>query len=215
MSELLTFQRFNDIGVANEFAEKLKQLGIQFSLENESAPFDISFANNPLEDDIRIKLLPQDFITANAALDEYYKSLVDNVDTDHYLLQFTNDELMDVIEKPDEWNRFDYQLSLKLLKERGIEVNPAVIQSRQKEHIAELSKSEKIPWLWVCLGYVTAFLGGLFGVCVGLLLIYAKKTLPNGQTTYIYTENQRSHGKIILALSITCTILWFLGVLHY
>ena len=71
---LLTFQRFNDIGLANEFAERLTELGIYCEIDNQTVPFDVTYANNPLENDIRIKLHPGDFTKANAVLDEYSKA---------------------------------------------------------------------------------------------------------------------------------------------
>lgn len=205
---LLTFQRFNDIGLATEFADKLTQLGIYCEIDNQTVPFDVTYANNPLEDDIRIKLRPHDFVKANNALDEYYRSQFDTLDKDYYLFGFTNDELLEVIAKPDEWNRLDYQLAQKLLKERGAEIQPGTIEELNKERIITLSKTEGMSAIWIYAGYIAAVLGGLIGIIIGLLLVYARKTLPNGTRVYLNTSNQRLHGKAILAISVVSLIFW-------
>jgi len=215
---LLTFQRFNDIGLATEFAEKLTELGIYCEIDNQTVPFDVTYANNPLQEDVRIKVKPEDFDRANAALDDYYKSQLDNIDKDYYLFTFTHRELMEIVRKPDEWNRLDYQLALKLLKERGLEVQPEETQKLQTDRIAELTKSEKAPLLWIIGGYGAAVavfvtdpnkLSGLYamslpivGIIVGALFIFSKKTIPNGSQVYTYTKKERGHGKAILVLSI-------------
>ena len=230
MSEtLLTFQRFNDIDLANEFAERLNQLGIYCEIDNQTAPFDVTYANNPLENDVRLKLKPADFAKANAALDEYYKSQLDTVDKEYYLFQFTDNELMEIIAKPDEWNRLDYQLAQKLLKEHGKEVQPEMAAKLQNERIADLSKSEKTPSYWIYAGYIAPLLtvatgltffgmmiaipGALMGLIISLLLLYSKKTLPDGNQVYMYTAGQRRHAKIILAISIASFAFWYIGIM--
>lgn len=207
---LLTFHRFNDIALATEFAERLMQLGIYCEIDNQTVPFDVTYANNPIEVDIRIKLRPEDFNRANAALDEYYKTQLDTVEQDYYLFSFTDEELEDIVRRPDEWNRLDYQLALKLLNERGIEIKPEVIESYQQRRIAVLSQTENMSIWWVYMGYAAAVLGGLIGVVVGLLLVYGKKTLPNGTRVYINSDIRRFHGKLILAISAVSIVSWYI-----
>ena len=207
---LLTFQRFNDIGLANEFAERLTQLGIYCEIDNQTVPFDVTYANNPLENDIRIKLHPEDFTKANTALDEYYKSQLDSIDKDYYLFSFTDNELEEIVRRPDEWNRLDYQLALKLLKDHGIEIKPEVIESYQQRRIAVLSQTENMSIWWVYIGYATAVLGGFLGMVIGFLLVYGKKTLPNGTSVYINSDKLRFHGKLILAISTVCLVIGYI-----
>jgi len=202
MAELLTFQRFNDINLATEIADKLTQLGIYCEIDNQTAPFDVTYANNPLETDIRIKIRNEDFAKADKALDDYYKGLVDTVESDYYLLQFTDQELIEIITKPDEWGRFDYQLAQKLLKDRGKEVQPIIADMLKTQRVADLSKGEPVPNYWLYMGYFSAVLGGLFGIIIGLSVTYSKKTLPDGQRIYVYRQRDRDHGTRIVLLSI-------------
>ena len=57
----LTFQKFNDIGLANEIAERLKSFNIDYLLEDNQKFFDPTFANNNFDADVCIKIRPEDF----------------------------------------------------------------------------------------------------------------------------------------------------------
>lgn len=115
IESFLTFKKFNDIELAKEIANRLTQNNIEFLLEDNQKQFDITFANNTFDPNISIKIKSKDFIKANEALGKYYKSRLDSVDNDYYLFEFTDDELFEIISKPDEWGPFDYQLSKKSL----------------------------------------------------------------------------------------------------
>ncbi|HVX52078.1 MAG TPA: hypothetical protein VHB48_18105 [Chitinophagaceae bacterium] len=227
MEQFVTFQRFNDINLAMEFAEQLKQLRIYCEIDNQTAPFDVSFANNPLEDDIRIKLRPEDFEKANEALDNYYKSMLGTVDKDYYLLQFSNDELVEVLAKPDEWNRFDIQLAKKLLTDRGRQIPEGKLDELQRARLGNLKKEKRIDGLWLIIGYLLPLLGFLYwghiigvvfsiygsltGIVAGIVLRYGRKTLPDGSRVYLYAGNVRLHGLLILVLSILAFLSWYIS----
>ena len=127
---------------------------------------------------------------------------LDNVDKTHYLFEFTNDELFDILSKPDEWNALDYQLAKKILNDRGREVNDEIIESLKEQRIAELAKPDESNRVWIFFGYLSALLGGLFGIIAGWHLFTYKKTLPDGQRVYEYSEKDRRHGRRIFYLGI-------------
>jgi len=54
--QFVTFQRFNDKVVALALGDMLKKHHIEYVLEDASAYFDVSFANNEIDKDFRIKL---------------------------------------------------------------------------------------------------------------------------------------------------------------
>ena len=136
--ELLTFQKFKDIDIANDIAEKLKVANIHFEIEDDEKFFDPTFAKNPMQNEIRIKLKSIDFLKANEVLDDYYKSQTDNIDKDYYLFSFTDQELLEILTKADEWGRLDNQLAQKILKERGKEINPEELEILTNKRINEL-----------------------------------------------------------------------------
>jgi hypothetical protein len=209
--ELVTFQRFKDEDIANDIAQKLKDAGLFFEMEDDAKIFDPSFAKNPMLNEIRIKLRPADFIKANTILDDYYSSLVNTIDKDYYLFDFTDQELSDILAKPDEWGHLDNQLAKKILKDRGKEIGSTEIENLKTKRISELKRPEKSATWLIIIGYVSAALGGVFGIIIGLILSSTKRTLPNGQQVYSFCENDRDNGRVMAAIGI---IVFILAVLY-
>ncbi len=204
----LIFQKFNDIELANEIAERLKQNDIEcFVQDNQGKFFDPSFANNSVEQDIVIKLKPDDFIKANKALEDYYKKQLDTVDKDYYLFEFSDNELIEIISKPDEWGNFDYQLAQNILKDRGKEIKSDTVQNLKTQRIDELSTPEKASKLLIIAGYFFIFFGGVIGIIIGWSLYNGKKTLPNGQRVFVYRNEDRMRGSRILLLGAIVLVL--------
>jgi hypothetical protein len=204
----LTFQKFNDLGLANTIAERLKQNGIDYLLENNQKIFDPSFANNTVDADISLKIKPGDFSNAHQTLENFYKDQLGAVDPGYYLFEFTDGELMEIISKPDEWGHFDYQLAQKILKDRGKEIKKEDINLLNAKRIEDLAKPERTENYWIYLGYLTAIFGGIFGILLGSCLVYFRKTLPDGKRVYAYSDAVRRQGRIIFVLSIISFIIW-------
>lgn len=205
----LTFQKFNDAGLATTVAEKLKEQHIEFELANEQPNFDPSYAFNAVEPTIHLKIQAADFSKAHTVLEEYYQNQLQDVDPDYYLLSFSNQELQEIIEKPDEWGHFDYALAKKLLAERGISITPAKAEQLKKERLHELAKPETTGIYWIYAGYLFAILGGALGLLLGYIIAYFKKTLPNGDRVFVYLPSERAHGKRILIISIISVPAWY------
>jgi hypothetical protein len=96
----------------------------------------------------------------------------------------------------------DYQLAIKLLKERGAEMDEAAIAELNKQRLDELRKIEPPQTAWIIAGYIFAVLGGVFGIAIGWNLAHNKKTLPNGETVFNYSDSDRKHGQRIFYLAI-------------
>lgn len=215
--ELLTFQKFKDAEVAKEVAEKLADGGIYYETESEEKFFDPSFSVNSVKNNIALKLRPSDFIKANKILDDYYKSQINLVGSDYYLFDFTNEELQEILTKPDEWGHMDYQLAQVILKDRGKEINEVELASLKEERKQELSKPEKSQHWLVITGYFIAasspfwnelvrFAGFFLAIIIGSILSSAKKTLPDGETVFMYAPTDRRQGKIIIIVAIILAI---------
>lgn len=126
----------------------------------------------------------------------------------HYLFEFTDQELYDILAKPDEWSAFDYQLSQKILKERGKQIDNEFLNSLRKTRIEDLAKPEVKQTNNVWIGYLFSLLGGLIGIAIGWNMMSSKKKFPNGEEIFSYQENDRKHGKRIMILGIIMLIIW-------
>jgi hypothetical protein len=204
--ELITYKKFNDLALANDLAETLQKHNINYRVEEESTLFNPSFYTDELAKDYAVKINADDFITVNGILKAEEKERINTVNSDHYLYDFTDVELMDLISKPDEWSPFDCQLATKILNERGVDVNDEKLAELNEKRLEELKKPESTQ-TWITFGYLFALLGGVLGVFIGWHLANYKKTLPNGEVIYGYTQPDRAHGKRIFYLSIIILIV--------
>jgi hypothetical protein len=208
--EYLTYKKFNNEDSAKEFAKLLSKNNITVEIDDNVKSFDPSFASNPLRREICIKLLSKDFNEAQKILEDYHKNLITDVEEDYYLFDFTDQELTEIIMKPDEWGDFDYQLAQKILNDRGLEVKPKIVTLLRKQRNDDLSKPETSSKYILYLGYISAFFGGLIGILIGWHLSYSKKVLPDGRKVNRYTEVERNHGGRILLLAIICLVFWII-----
>ena len=205
MDELVLFKRFTDAGQAKELAEELASKGIECRLIDDSLSKEITFSTNS-----ELLIRPSDFEKANKILDEKADELLKNIDNKHYLFEFTNDELYDILAKPDTWNSLDYKLAQQILKNRGQDISDELVKSLKQARTAELSKPIKGQTLWIITGYILSFTVSIIGLIIGWYLWKTEKILPGGEKIYAYSENDRRHGKWIFFIGI---ILWPIALL--
>jgi hypothetical protein len=209
--EFVTYKKFYQQEQLNGIAEILTESGIEFIVTEDRESLDSLYGDKQFKQQYFIKLKKQDFDKADDILLERSGRVLDTVDKDHYLFTFTNEELFEIIVKPDEWNELDYLLALKILKERGQSVDIEKIKELKKERIKELAKPDEKNRGWIYAGYVFSFLGGLLGIFIGWHLSTFKKTLPNGERVYGYTTRDRTHGNRILFIGIVMLIFWLMA----
>jgi len=226
------FKLFQTLHVKEEILdlnELLNKKGIETKLVNSSlgitggaealgASAVVTYALHIKEDDFKI---------ANKLLEEEAIKQVDSISKDHYLYDFTDEELYDILQNQNEWNHLDYALAKKILKERGKEINTEDL----KQIIDE--RKDEIPSYVIFIGYTSAIGIPLLGIIVlpylyknshniifkilltlwaivgtplaGMWLAYyltrSTKTY-NGETVYFNDEKTVASGKVINILSM-------------
>lgn len=208
--EFITFEKFNNLNSANELGDFFSEQNIEYLLVDNSLSFDPTFANNDFGKEYCIKIKKHDFVKVNKIVLDKAEKEIEIIEDDYYLLSFSDDELIDVVSKSDEWNKFDVSLAQKLLKERGNEITANKIEEIKKNRIHELSKPEESQNTYIILGYILAFLGGFLAIFIGWHLLTFKKTLPDGNSVYAYSENDRKQGNKIFLIGIIFSILWII-----
>jgi hypothetical protein len=159
---------------------------------------------------LSVKLKTEDFEKADRISLNNFEKLFVVLNEEYYLFEFSNDELLEVLRKRDEWSRFDYFLSQKILKDRGEEVSRDVLDELKNERIYDLSHPERPQSALVVVGYISSFLGGLLGVFIGWHLLTYKKSLPNGNKVHGYLNKDRNHGGYIFLFGVVFFIVWII-----
>lgn len=204
--EYKTYKIFNDYGLAKELETTLVENNIEYVLDNTSIPFDPSFANNPLNQEYRVKIKPEDFIRTNAVLENEAVLELQHVDHSHYLFDFSNEELIQLIAKRDEWSDFDYLLAKRILEERSVNLEVGELANMEEQRLEELGKPQKVNPGWIYAGFLFALLGGVFGIIMGWFISTNTKTLSNGKITYCYSEADRKKGRVMFYVGIVVLV---------
>lgn len=154
-----------------------------------------------------IQIAEKDFEKANAILVESVEDSLDNVEEGYYLLDFSDEELHDIILKPEEWNEYDVSLAEKLLTHRGKPVDPAKLSAQKKARMEALAQPDEFSTNWKYGAYLAMFVFVFPATLLGWLMWKSTKTLPNGKNVPRYDVSTRNHGARIFKLSLVLLIL--------
>ena len=207
MNEFVLFQSFFTEDEAAYIIEQFREKGIDYRLDRSKELLDKAFIGENLEKKFFLKIKSSDFFRANQVLDARILQNITALEKDYYLFSFTNDELIEILRRPDEWSRQDFLIARKILDERGQHINEEVIKDLKSKRINELSREESEPTLTIIAGYILALFLSLVGLFFGLAFLTAKKNIPNGKNVFAYSRNTRKHGRNIVILSAVSLLL--------
>jgi len=206
-TEIATFRTYPDIVQAKEVAEILRNNNIKVNITKLSRQVDSIFIGDDINDQFVLKINNTDFSKAVNVLRSQIEIDIEDVDKNHYLFNFTDAELYEILSESEEWGDYDFVLAKKILVSRGKNVDEKMMEAIEKERLEKLSEPKKNQEIWVFAGYLFAFSGGLIGVIMGWLMVNQSKTLPNGEKIHVFNPNSRKHGKNILIIGIIVFII--------
>lgn len=201
-NEYAIFRRYPTVAEAQEMELILNNHGIQTTITDNIPPVDVTFSGNTLLHEYEVQIKQEDFKKAEETLQKSADNILDEIDRDYYLFDFTDEELYDILLKSDEWSEFAYSLAQKILEERGKSIDETLLKNLKTERLADLAKPEGNQKSWIIGGYIFAFLGGFIGSIIGYSIWTAKKVLPNGEKVYSHSEQDRTHGKNIVYIGL-------------
>jgi hypothetical protein len=205
MPEFITFKTFNDAPAAWAFTDLLDENGIEYQSEEGNMSSDF-IDNQELPVKYIIKIHPNDFTQAAEVLKT---SEAGGIKKDYSLFDFTDAELMEILQKPDEWRASDYKRARIRLAEKGVDVSDETIARLKQDREAALKQHNEPQTGWIIAGYICVLAGGVLGLFIGWHLAFQKRTLPDGWWAYEYNDATRRQGKTILRLSMITTIITF------
>lgn len=203
-----TYRKFIYKDDALDLIEILEQNQINYVLNDNSSRLDSTFGNDDNTKQFELKINRNDFDKVENLEENLIVASLNNVENDHYLFEYSDEELMEIVINKEEWSKYDYLLAQKILREKGKEVDPELLNVIEKQRTEELSKQEDLPKMWIFFGYFFAIIGGFIGVMIGYTIMSYKRNLPDGSTVYLYKKEDRVKGQNILILSIIGIIFW-------
>jgi hypothetical protein len=217
MADFIHFKSFQDESILNEEILILEENNISYLIEEEKRESNVPLyqVQSPIKS-IHLMLLAEDFEQATELLRAESADIMENIDENYYLFAFSEAELWEILKKPDEWNEFDHELAIKLLTEKGHNIDKSELQKLEQARMEELEKPQDASALTILMMFLT--LGGIYGIYLAWELESAQITLPNGKKVFAYSEKSRRWGRIGLGTAATLIlivvlrlILWFMA----
>jgi hypothetical protein len=212
--EFLVFRSFYTEEEAISLTQFFKEKGIACSMVKHRPILDKVYVGVNYDPEFHVKINGYEFSKANEMLDRHIDQHLSEIGEDYYLYSFTDSELLEIIERPDEWNNQDIVISKKILRDRGVAITDKEVTERKVSRIKILEKPEREKAVFIFLGYFFS-LFAFFGIGFALLVLNLKKTLPDGRKVFVYDSRTRGHGKNMLIIASITTALFFLKIFSH
>ena len=197
------------------FVDVLDDCNIDYKVDNPqsisndvlSSAYGVQVAEDALQFKYMLMVAEDDFERAQTELRSHIAEYFRNAGSeDNSLLNdFSDDELLDVIKKPDEWSVEDIAIAQALLEKRGKHVSNEVVDAYRQKRLEEVRKPKFGGYVTIIIGYLFAFLGGIIGIFLAASLL-GKKRIFNGEKVNIYDKTTRTNAIIYLVISIIVVI---------
>lgn len=210
--DYVELKRFDEWAEAKEFYALLSQKCIGVTMEEVS---DTDHALALVSRRYVVKIRKDEYSNAQKVLLENAEEELAGIEKNYPLFSFSDEELIEIVLKPDEWSTLDYVLAQKILKARGKMISPELAETLRNKRLNDLAKPEESKIPWIVFGYVVAFLGGILGIVMGWYLFSHKRILPNGDVVYAHNEQDRKHGYGIFFLGLVMLVIWIIVRVEY
>ena len=142
--EKVIFRKSINKSIIEEVASILERENIDFQLIDNEKYFDATFVTDPSKIEYQLLIQKEDFENAETLITKYYsENLI--IPEDYYLKEFSDEELIEIIYKKDEWNEFDYEVAKSILKDRGIVISETDIERINSERLEKLKTNYEKP----------------------------------------------------------------------
>ncbi len=225
---LAVYDRFLALDDARFLISLLESNHIQHEVENPKQIMDTVLGGdgNNYIPKIFVKVPLKDFERVNRLVEEEMGRLIQvgkiNL-KDHFLSDYTDEELLDVVRKPDEWSYDTTVIARHLLESRGVELKQEQIKAMQEERIQTIRQPKKGSVGWISSLFALGALGpflmfltwagylGVICICFGMGYYFWKDmaTDPRGERYFTFDKaTQRSGQQIVILTAVVNVVLW-------
>lgn len=211
--EFIAFQQFSTPEDAEYLVALLQENGIEVVAQDTTPFVDLTLNNNDTRKSLEVRIRQADFAAAHEILENNAAKLLQLDDELHPLHQFSKEELIEVVEKEDQWSKIDYLLALKFLEKKGIQFSPEELAAIRQRRLEELRKPVKGETGWLVIGFILALMGGFLGLAIGYIYYSAHKTLPSGERVPTYDKRTRNTAQLVMVIGIVVVLIGLLSLL--
>ena len=133
--EFLVFRSFYTEEEAISLMTFFKEKGIDCSMVKHRPILDKVYVGVNYDPEFHVKIKGYEFSKANEILDRHIDQHLSEIGEEYYLYSFTDNELLEIIEKPDEWNNQDIVISKKILRDRGVAITDKEVTEKKLSRI--------------------------------------------------------------------------------
>lgn len=203
------FRDFHTNTEAEIFTKMLDEYDIPYSAEIPKTILDEVIVGSGLLPKAIVKLRPEDFIKVNNIIADQMKDMTFADVKDHYLCQLDHNELIEILQRPDEWSIEDSIVAKIILDERGANLSAQDVTRMRKERLDSFheGKSANLAWMTMYFIFIPfgVFAGEILTIAgIGMCYYYAygRSTDIDGNKYYIYEEQTRSRAKVFLYVGL-------------
>lgn len=213
-SKFILYRSFINLQEAQVLEQLLITNNIPYELTTPPRTLDTTIIGQGIVTKATLMVFPNDTQRIDALLEKEVEKNLDATLEDTHLQSYTNEELYDMLQRPDEWTVENITLAKRILSSRGFPVDADELNRLRDQRIQDVRKGKKGAIYVMILAFITIFYGlatpfsisPLFGLCTGLYYNYAKGHDLNGVAYFEYEPQSRWIGKVM----ITCFIAVFL-----
>ncbi|MEZ4948728.1 MAG: hypothetical protein R2784_04970 [Saprospiraceae bacterium] len=198
------FEFYRDFFLENQAAdllEVLKKENIPYQFEEVKYVIDPVIVGQALKPKFVLKIRAIDFERANKIWEEVIRQHP-AIESDHYLHDFSTQELLAIVNNPTSWSLEDVVLAKMLLEKGGIIIDDAYLKEKEEARIQKLKEGKEPSNIWMSLYFVMALTGPFLHVILtmaslGMGWYYWKDTTvsPKGEKFPTFSENGRKLGQ--------------------
>lgn len=190
-----------------EVASLLEEVGIPFKANEKTLLHQNPYTSNPTDKTYTVAVNEVDVPRALELFNSFFN---DGHGTNNsFLMQFDTIDLVEILVYPDKYALSEVNEARSILEKRGF--GEETIQEKKNEIVVRDNMPQKVRKAGLFLGYGSALLGGVFGIVMGLFLIFAKsKHTITGKKYYAHDNDSRFEGAFMIILSIVVITIIFL-----
>ena len=206
----LPLQSFQRLEEAADWVEILEANQIEYHWQESFSGLEDGTVVGPVRRFFALTVKENELAKARNLLKPVAQEWVLRYDESHFLYLYSQQELYEILERPDQWSLEEVEMSRRILRERGFclteEEEEWLYQSRLEE-VRQTQKRAETSWI-VGL-YLFSLIGGYFSIMLAWMFASSKQLDPSGEKFYTYDRWTRKHAKNIMILSLAGIGTWF------